>query len=118
MSRPSLPTDAAAMVYRRLSHHTARTLSRPDHQWDIPRYTDGRAPEQEWLIHLATQIEAEFLVTRDERIALDPTGSFEYVHDQTQKRTRAMRLDAFVDEIEGFHFRLDDVDGDLPDIPR
>ena len=114
--RPSLPTDAAALVYRRLSHHTARTVGETDHQWSIPRYTNGRAPEQEWLIHLATQIGAEFLVTRDSRIALDQDGPTVYTHEQTRKRTQAWRLDSFIEEIEEYHFALDEVDGELLEI--
>ncbi|HET8956267.1 MAG TPA: hypothetical protein VFN18_11470 [Solirubrobacterales bacterium] len=113
--RPSLPTEAAEWVHRRLLHHTAKAFG--EFGQTIPRYTDGRAPEHEWLIHLATQAEAEFLVTRDERIALDPTGGTEYVHEQTRRRTKAWRLDAFVEEIEGLHFTLDDVGTELPDIP-
>lgn len=115
-NHPSLPTDAADWVYRHLSHHTAKTPTRPDHDWPIPRYTEGRAPEQEWLIHLATQIDAEFLVTRDERIALDPTESIEYEHEQTKKRTYAWRLDSFIETIEGVNFTLDNVDGNLLEI--
>lgn len=115
VNRPSLPPDAADRVYRRLSHHTAKTVIHPQQDWEIPRYTDGRAPEQEWLIHLATQAEAEFLVTQDERIALDPGGGTAYVHQQTKRETRAWRLDSFIEEIENFHFDLDDVDGELPD---
>lgn len=117
-NRPSLPTEAAEWVYRRLLHHTAKAFGHFDQGQTIPRYTEGRAPEQEWLIHLATQAEAEFLVTRDERIALDPAGGFTYVHDQTRRQTRAWRLDAFIEEIEGLHFALDDVDAELPHIPN
>jgi predicted nucleic acid-binding protein len=115
-NRPSLPTDAADLVRRRLCSHTAKVHMHLD-QWTIPRYTDGRAPGQEWLIHLATQAGAEFLITGDERIAPDPAGPTPYVHEQTQKQTQAWRLDSFIDaELEGYHFSLDDVDGELPDI--
>ncbi len=114
--RPSLPADAATLIYRRLSHHTAKTIGHPDQQWSIPRYTNGRAPDQEWLIHLATQVGATFLVTRDPRIALDPNGPTEYVHEQTGTSTQAWRLDSFIEGIDGYHFSLDEVDGGLLDI--
>lgn len=116
VSRSSLPADAADRVYRRLSHHTAKTLIH-DHDWAIPRYTEGRAPAHEWLVHLATQAEAEFLVIGDERVALDPHGGTTYVHQQTTRRTHAWRLDAFIEEIESYHFTLDEIGADLPDVP-
>jgi predicted nucleic acid-binding protein len=114
--RPSLPPDAADRAHRRLCFHTAKTHMHLGDEWTIPRYTEGRAPAQEWLIHLATQTEAEFLVTGDTRIALDPNGPTSYVHAQTRNQTQAWRLDSFIDEIQGYHFALDDVDGELPSV--
>lgn len=115
VNRPSLPVDAADQIYRRLSHHTAKAVIQGS-DWTIPRYTEGRAPAQEWLIHLATQAGAEFVVTDDERVAREPHGPTTYVHQQTRTQTGAWRLDAFVEEVESLHFNIDDIGGDLPDV--
>jgi predicted nucleic acid-binding protein len=110
--RPSLPADAADLVYRRLSHHMAKTDLRLDNT-TLPWYTEHRARERDWLIHIATQTEAEFLVTGDARLASEPNGATCYVHEPTGNWTQAWRLDSFISEMEGFSFTLDDVDGGL-----
>jgi predicted nucleic acid-binding protein len=110
--RPSLPPDAARWVYRRLSHHTTNTVLRAEDS-TIPWYTEHRARERDWLIHVAIQGEAEFLVTQDARIATDPNGPTRYEHEATKNWTQAWRLDSFISEMEGSNFTLDEVDGSL-----
>lgn len=111
-SRPSLPPDAADWAYRRVVHHAVNPLGRVDRR-AVPWYTEHRARERDFLVHAATQAEAEFLVTGDARIALGPHGPTRYVHEPTGNWTQAWRLDAFISELEGSNFTLDDVDGQL-----
>jgi predicted nucleic acid-binding protein len=76
---------------------------------DVPRYTDGRDPDDDLVIHTALLGSAEVLISNDVRdVSLDPHGQTTYADDRgnvvqamTFEHYAATQLDVDLDTIDG-----------------
>jgi predicted nucleic acid-binding protein len=87
----------------------------PDFDLDqVPTYTDERDRDDDKVIHTALLARADFIVSDDRHISVDPTSATAYCEPSGDAVVNACRFDHFVENhVNSLHFELPSIDGSL-----